>query len=192
MEQSPHEPGVKSTHVLKVDKDRLADFFSVDCTWYWNVEGERTIAGPHTAEVKRVIGIVGANPADPHDLGGEVTAWVNGEKQILNQSCLIFVPAGTSFGPVRINRLNNPMFFVTISPQQEATASPDTSDQKYSIITRTKPKTTDAAKIPTMNSTRILHIEDDMVKGAFMLTLSGYMKDTGYCQPLNMTMNGRN
>ena len=159
--------GVKSTHLLKVDGKRLKDFLSVYCTWYWSAREDATVQNARVSNVNQVIGFVGLNPEDPHDLTGEVTVWINGDKQVLNRSCLIFVPAGMSFGPVQINRLKGQIFYVSISPNESSKAELTPADKKYAIITTTKAKSNDPPKIATMNSSRILHIEDDTAKGAF-------------------------
>ncbi len=160
-------PGVKSTHLLKVDGTRTKDFFSVDCTWYWSAGENSTVKDAGVSKVNQVIGFVGLNPEDPHDLTGEVTVWINGDKQVLNRSCLIFLPAGMSFGPVQINRIKGQIFYVSISPNESYKAELSPADKKYAIITTTKAKSNDPPRIATMNSSRILHIEDDMAKGAF-------------------------
>jgi hypothetical protein len=167
MEPTLQKQGLISTHILRVNENRIKDFFSVDCTWYWSASVEHVIESPRVAEINQVIGMVGLNPDDPNDLAGEVVICIDGDKKVLNRSCLIFIPAGTSYGPIQIKRLNNPMFYVTISPRNINQIAPIPGEQKYTIITTTKPKSNPPPKQPTLNSVRILHIEDDMARGAF-------------------------
>lgn len=160
-------PGVKSTHLMKVNGERLKDFFNVDCTWYWTAERDSIVQDARTSNVNQVIGFIGLNPADPHDLAGEITVWIDGEKKVMDRSCLIFVPAGISFGPVHLNRLDGPLFYTSISPTDSNQAKLNAPDKNYVIITTTKAKSVEPPKMPHMNSTRILHIEDDMARGSF-------------------------
>jgi hypothetical protein len=182
---------VESTHLLTVDGGRVKDFFFVDCTWLWKGHSEGTLDEPHFHDFDEVIGFVGANREDPQDLGGEISLWLEDERKVLTKSCLIFIPAGIVHGPVRFDRIEKPIFSVTIAPtgkysRSVVKASPkaakiqdakDPSRPKYTIITETKAKFSVAAsggstpppppRDPSLKSARILHLEDDMAKGAF-------------------------
>ena len=39
------DTGFESTHIMKVDQNRLKDFFSVDCTWFWHSEPNQIVDG---------------------------------------------------------------------------------------------------------------------------------------------------
>ena len=92
------------------------------------------------------------------------------------------------------------MFFVTISPvkkytrkaedsQPTSVTARDPSAPKYTIITETKQRFTVASsgeKMPpppppgsTLKSARILHLEDDMAKGAFYVDFVWLYEGTG-------------
>ena len=73
MEEPKPIPGVKSTHLMKVDESRLKDFFGVDCTWYWSAEGEPTIIEAYTPSRNQEIAFIGLNEDDPNDLNAEIT-----------------------------------------------------------------------------------------------------------------------
>jgi hypothetical protein len=163
--------GFESTHVMKVDQNRLKDFFSVDCTWFWRSDPNQIVEDTRVRDVNQVIGLVGADPDNPSSLAGEITIWVDGKKNILNKSSLIFVPAGVPCGPIQINRLEHPIFYTTVSPRRDPSAAKverDPSLPRYSIISETKEKSVAPPPLNRpMKSTRLLHIEDDMVKGSF-------------------------
>ena len=65
------DTGFKATHVMKVDQNRLKDFFSVDCTWFWSSEPDQIVDGTRISEANQVIGLVGAYPEDPSSLAGK-------------------------------------------------------------------------------------------------------------------------
>ena len=130
----------ESTHIVKVDQNRLKDFFSVDCNWLWRSNPNQTVDGTRISDCNQVIGLVGADPADPFSLAGEMTVWVDGKKNLLNKSSLIFVPAYVPFGPVQINHMEHPIFYTTIGMRPDPEAVRDPSLPRYTILSETKPK----------------------------------------------------
>ena len=161
------DTGFDSTHIMKVDQNRLKDFFSVDCTWFWRSEPNQIVDGTRLSDFNQVIGLIGADRDDPFSLAGEMTVWVDGESNILTNSSLIFVPAGVPFGPVQINHMHHPIFYTSIGVRPNPTGKRDPSLPRYSIVDKTKEKAVTPPKSNTMDSARLLHIEDDMVKDAF-------------------------
>jgi len=160
--------GYEATHVMKVDENRLKDFFSVDCTWFWRSEPNQIVDGTRVSDGNQVIGLVGANPEEPFSLAGEMTVWVDGKKNVLDKSSLIFVPAGVPFGPVEINHMEHPICYSSICVRPDPSAKErDPSLPRYTIISETKEKAITPPPNATSKGARILHIEDDMAKGAF-------------------------
>jgi hypothetical protein len=184
-EQATRKSTVKSTRLMSVDDEVVEGFFYVDCNWLWSGSAEDTAEEPHAHDFDEVIGFVGSNRDDPHDLGGEITIWLDDKKEVLTKSCLIFVPAGTRHCPILFNRIDKPIFFVTISPsgkytrvgEGEKASAAKSGEGKYTIITETKQRFTVAAsdsdtpkgppRDPSLTATRLLHLEDDIAKGAF-------------------------
>jgi hypothetical protein len=164
------DTGFESTHVMKVDQNRLKDFFSVDCTWFWSSQPNQIVESARVSDVNQVIGLVGADPENPFSLAGEITIWIDGKKNLLDKSSLIFVAAGVPCGPIQIDYMDHPIFYTSISlrpdpsaPEQER----DPSLPRYTIVSETKQKSVTPPPNRTMKSKRLLHIEDDMVKGSF-------------------------
>jgi hypothetical protein len=177
---------VEFTHLLTVDGDRLKDFFLVDGTWFWKGSTQSTVEEPHIHDFAEVMGFVGSNREDPHDLGGEITIGLGEDQEVLTKSCLIFIPAGIKHGPIRINVIRTPIFHVIIALASQYSRKPANTTtsktknpmlQPYTIITETKAKFSVAAsggnepppppRDPSLKSARILHLEDDMAKGSF-------------------------
>jgi hypothetical protein len=165
--------GYESTHVMKTDQNRLKDFFAVDCTWFWRSEPDQIVYETTVSENNQVIGLVGANTSDPFSLGGEVTVWVDGKKNVLKKSSLIFVPAGVPFGPVQINHMEFPINYASIGITPDPQAKRDPSWPRYTIISETKEKAETRRMPPpdlskmTSKGARLLHMEDDLAKGSF-------------------------
>jgi hypothetical protein len=197
-EHARRKSTVKSTRLMSVDDEIVKDFFYVDCNWLWSGSAEDTAEEPHAHDFDEVIGFVGSNREDPHDLGGKITIWLDGKEEVLTKSCLIFVPAGVEHCPILFNRIDRPVFFVTISPikkytrkaeETKATPAPNNpSTPRYTIIDHTKERFTVAAsggstppppRDPRLKSTRILHLEDDMAKGSFYVDFVWIWEGTG-------------
>ena len=168
------DTGFESTHVLKVDQNRLKDFFNVDCYWFWRSSPNQIVMETRLSECNQVIGLVGADPENPFSLGGEITVWVDGKENILNRSSLIFVPAGVPFGPVQINRLEHPICYAAIGIRPDRKEVRDPSLPRYTILAETKEKAIKPPSPPkrTLRVTNILHMEDDMVKGSFYVNIN--------------------
>ena len=108
-------PGIKATHLMTTDEGVQKGFFSVDCTWLWSGAAREPVGEAHTHNFSHVIGFIGGHPADPQDLGGEITVWLDGNKESLTRNCLIFIPAGVVHGPILFSKVNRPIFFVTLA-----------------------------------------------------------------------------
>ncbi len=191
---------VESTHLLTVDNEILKDFFYVDCNWLWSGSSTAPAGQTHVHEFDEVYGFVGSNRDDPHDLGGEITFWVDGYPEKLTKSCLVYIPAGVPHCPLFYDRIDKPIFFVAISPTKQFTrteldfdinvpAPPRPAEPRYTIITETKERFHVAAsgadspppppRDPRLKSTRLLHLEDDIAKGAFYVDFVWIWEGTG-------------
>jgi hypothetical protein len=186
-------PGVKSTHLMSADESVQKGFFHVDCTWLWSGGSKSLVGESHTHNFSQVIGLIGGTPANPRDLGGEITVWLDGNKETITRSVLIFVPAGVIHSPFLISRVDRPIFFIDIAMTGKyastATAqSMSLMQKKYTIMDHTKERFSvggDFKEAPppprasTVKSNRILHIEDDMVPGSFYVDFVWIWSGTG-------------
>jgi hypothetical protein len=114
-------PGLKPRHpsqggsrrVLWVDGDVVPGGFYSEYVWHY--PGQRSTAeqagpDPHVHSFDEVIAFVGTNQNDHGDLGGEVEIALEGETFTLDRSFLVFVPAGMRHCPLRIKRVDRPIF----------------------------------------------------------------------------------
>jgi hypothetical protein len=101
--------------VLYLDEETIKGAFYVATTWFW----QATPPGPeaHAHDFPEVLGFFGTNPQDVHDLGGEVEFWIDGEKHLLTKSFLAYIPAGMKHCPLRVTRLQRPMFHFSTGPR---------------------------------------------------------------------------
>jgi hypothetical protein len=109
-----HKYAERATRILWLEDEIIEGAFSVICSWYWKATEEEGTPS-HTHDFDEVIGFFGSDPQNPHDLGGEVEFWLEDEKYILTKSCLIFAPRGLRHCPLRVMKVDRPIFFLAIS-----------------------------------------------------------------------------
>ena len=119
-------PGEKRmmNHVIWMDGEVVPGYFYSECVWFFpgmtpeHLQRMSKDAGPqaHTHPFEEVITFFGTNFDDPHDLCGEVELWLEDEQFILNKSFIAYIPAGMKHRPLRIRRIDKPMFHFTLGP----------------------------------------------------------------------------
>jgi quercetin dioxygenase-like cupin family protein len=126
----PAKPGERRrmNHVIWMDSEVVPGSFYSECVWFFpdSMQTTKQVAetngggGPqaHTHPFEEVITFFGTNREDPHDLGGEVELWLEDEQFIMTRSFLCYIPAGMKHCPLRINRIDSPMFHFTLGPGQ--------------------------------------------------------------------------
>ncbi len=108
----------EGTRLIYMDSEVREGAFYMELAWFWpgkwpETKGDEGTVKPHSHDFDETIAFVGTNPDDPYDLGGEVELWVNNEQNILDRSFVAFIPAGTVHCPLRILRIDRPMFHFT-------------------------------------------------------------------------------
>ena len=99
--------------VLLVTDEVIKGAFYLNCALIWKAsdKGSPGIRHAHN-DYDEYVGFMGSNPADPHDLCGEVEFWLDDEKHILTKSCAVFIPKGTPHCPLVIKRVGKPIVFI--------------------------------------------------------------------------------
>lgn len=107
-------------HVIWMDSEVVPGSFYSECVWFWpgQMPPPEEIVGvpPHSHPFDEVITFFGTNFEDPHDLGGEIELWLEDERFILTKSFLAYIPAGMKHCPLKILRIDRPMFHFTLGP----------------------------------------------------------------------------
>lgn len=111
---TPGKSTIESTRLLWLDDEVAKGAFYMDLLWFWSGYQEQSMEEPHEHDFDEIIGFVGTNREDPHDLGGEVEIYLDDEKHILTKSCLVFVPRGLKHCPLKFNRIDSPICWFTI------------------------------------------------------------------------------
>ena len=101
-----------ATRVLWMDSNVVEGAFQMNCSWYL---APTTYANAgHTHDSNEIIGFFGGNPKDPYTLGAEIEFWLEDEKFILTKSTMIFVPKGMKHCPLKIHRVDSPVFHFSV------------------------------------------------------------------------------
>jgi hypothetical protein len=189
-------PGVRTTHLMSTSADKQDGFFYADGTWLWEGAAAGPVGVPHRHDFDHIIAIAGGHIDDQQDMGGEVTAWLDGNRETVKRNSIIFIPAGVVHGPFLFNKIVRPTFFLTIAmtPRYTRTAVPQAAapakEKKYAIVDELYKDFTVAASKkkdappppppnPNLKGARIMHIEEDRVPGAFYADFVWIFRGTG-------------
>ena len=110
----------RATRILWLEDEIMEGASSVIISWYWKAT-EKEGSPSHVHDFDEIVGFIGNDFQNPHDLGGEVEFWMEAEKYILTKSCLIRVPAGLRHCPLRVTRVDRPILFLAISMTKKYT-----------------------------------------------------------------------
>lgn len=102
-------------HLLWLDNHVIEGAPFVNTAWYFKPEPEDILAtlAPHTHDFDEVVGFFGSDSQNLYDLGGEIGFWLEDEKYILKNSCLIFIPKGMKHSG-EIIKVEKPIFHVSL------------------------------------------------------------------------------
>lgn len=106
----------EQTEILLLDDDVIKGVFVVECVWFLPARANRTEPDvqSHKHDYDEVLAMFGTNMDDPHDLCGEVEAWIGDEKHIINKSCLIYLPKELEHGPFKFTQIDKPVFHFAV------------------------------------------------------------------------------
>jgi hypothetical protein len=90
----------------------------LDIVWVWEKTVPEELPGLHSHPFAEIVMLIGSNPHDLRDLGGEVS-WGMGEGEeaesfTLTHTAAIYVPAGLPHGPLVYARVDRPMLNIVV------------------------------------------------------------------------------
>lgn len=100
--------------ILWMDGNVVPGAFQMNTAWYCNVPEKDPIFPEHVHPDDELIGFFGSDPNDPYELHAEIEVAINGERRILTRSTMIFVPGNMPHMPMRILRVDKPVFHFSI------------------------------------------------------------------------------
>lgn len=104
-----------SHRIVWVDGNVVPGAFQMNTAWYDAVPDRDPIYFEHVHDdADELIGFIGSDPSNPTDLGGEIEFTIDGEPHLLTKSSIIFAPAGLPHNPMRILRVDRPIFHFSV------------------------------------------------------------------------------
>ena len=100
--------------IVWIDGERVPGAFQMNTAWYSKVPERDPIFMEHVHDDDELIGFFGSDPDDPSNLNGEIEFSIDGEKHLLTKSSIIFAPAGVVHNPMRILRVDKPIFHFSV------------------------------------------------------------------------------
>ena len=101
--------------VAWIDGNVVPGAFQMNTAWYEAVPERDPIFTEHVHDdADELIGFIGSDPSNPNDLGGEIEFTIGGEPHLLTKSSIIFAPAGLAHNPMRILRVDRPIFHFSV------------------------------------------------------------------------------
>ena len=96
-------------HILGINRGRIEGAITMNCSWMLAGEDPGKM-DRHTHPYPEIIGFVGTNPDDLHDLGAEAEIWMDDEKYVLTDAFLVYVPSGLKHCPLTVRNIKRPVF----------------------------------------------------------------------------------
>ena len=101
--------------ILWMDSDVCPGAFQMNTAWYFNVPERDPIFTEHShSDTSELIGFFSSDKDNPYDLGGAIEFSVGGEAHLLTKSTMIYIPAGIKHNPMRILRVDRPIFHFSV------------------------------------------------------------------------------
>ena len=100
--------------ILWMDANVVEGAFQMNTAWYFKVPEWDPVFEEHVHDYDEMVGFYGSNPDDPYDLGGEMEVTIAGEVHTLTRTCMIFLPSGVPHMPLRIKRVDRPIFHFSV------------------------------------------------------------------------------
>jgi len=104
-----------SSRVMYLDSEVIKGAFYVECVWFWPTDKKDNASPePHTHKYDEVLAFFGTNRDDLNDLGAIIELWIDGERNVMNQSFLAFIPAGVVHNPLNMLEITRPVFHFAV------------------------------------------------------------------------------
>ena len=108
-----------ATRILWMDGNVVPGAFQMNTAWYCKVPERDPVFPGHVHPEDELIGFFGSDPDDPYNLHAEIEIAINGERRVLTKSSMVFIPGNMPHMPMRILRVDRPVFHFSIMAGQE-------------------------------------------------------------------------
>ncbi len=116
-ESAPWRPELAEiqARTIHLNGDIIKGAFEIG-TWWIKKESEKNMEESHSHDYDEVLAFIGTDAKHPQELGGEIEFWLDGEKNLLTKSCIVFIPKGTQHCPLYFRKVERPIFHFGTMP----------------------------------------------------------------------------
>ena len=82
--------------------------------WIWDMPTPNPIEMSHAHNYDEIVLNIGSDPDNPEVLGGEIEAYMGGEKQVTDRTSGVFIPRNVEHGPVKWMKFERPHIQMSI------------------------------------------------------------------------------
>jgi hypothetical protein len=117
---------VGSTQVVKGRQHPTMTFMSNDLVpgsntyieigWIYEMPNPNPHIHDHVHNYNEIVLHLGADPANPEYLGGEIEFIVGGEKIVIDKTSALFIPKGVKHGPLTWKKVEKPHIQMVVMP----------------------------------------------------------------------------
>jgi len=107
------DDGPDFKQVLLINGEYLKGSFHVNCAWISPGPNDG-VYERHVHPHDEMIGFIGTNPDDPHDLCAEAELWIEDEVYHIKKSFLAFFPKGVVHCPLWVRNVTRPILHFDI------------------------------------------------------------------------------
>jgi hypothetical protein len=128
--QELHEPGIITEdfkklyaafakRILWIDGNEVPGAFQMNTAWYKKAQPRDPLFEAHTHDYDEIIGFFGSDPEDPYALHATIELTLDGNLHRIDRTSLIFVPGGMCHNPLRLIRVDRPIFHFSVVTNPE-------------------------------------------------------------------------
>lgn len=103
-----------SHRILWIDGNNVPGACQMNTAWYYAVPERDPVFPGHVHDEDELIGFFSCDPDDPYDLHAEIEIAIDGERRLLTKSSLVFIPGGVEHMPMRILKVDKPVFHFSL------------------------------------------------------------------------------
>jgi hypothetical protein len=96
------------SQIVRLDDEIIKGSFHMGFVWALGTSSQKQDLEAHTHDFNEVLGWIGTDWKNPRDLGGEIEFWLEDEKYIIKNSCIIFIPKGMKHCPLKDLKVDRP------------------------------------------------------------------------------------
>ena len=101
--------------ILWMDGNVVPGAFQMNTAWYTHAAPRDPMFTEHVHDdTNELVCFFSSDEQNPYDLGGEIEYSIEGEAHLLTKSTMIYIPAGLRHNPMRILKVDRPIFHCSI------------------------------------------------------------------------------